>query len=946
MSKLNQLANLGQSIWLDYIRRAFIDSGELQQLIDRGIRGVTSNPTIFEKAIAGSADYDSALKELAADGKSDQEIYETLALEDIGRAADLFRPAYDATDGMDGYVSLEVSPTLAHDSEGTVQEGRRLFTVLNRPNVMIKVPATAAGIPAITQLISEGINVNVTLMFSLDHYNQVAEAYLKGLEQLAAKGGDLKKVASVASFFISRLDTAVDRALGKAGNQELQGKIAIANAKMVYHRFQQIFSGDRWEKLARTGLPAPSQARQAGAQVQRVLWASTGTKNPLYPDTLYVDALIGAHTVNTVPPATLNAFLDHGKISATVETAVAEAEAQISQLNHLAIDLNAITEQLQQDGVASFAESFEKLMTAIAEKRGKIAAEKKDFVTQFNGYQNLVDSALEKLKNERIVQRIWEHDHTVWKADPDEISNRLGWLHSPEIMMDAVDSIAQFIDEIRAEGFTHALLLGMGGSSLAPEVFRLTFGVKNGYLDLQVLDSTTPGAVQNISRNIDPAKTLFIVSTKSGGTAETISFMKYFYNLTMNKVGRENIGSHFIAITDPGSGLEFLAKELKFRKIFLNDPNIGGRYSALSYFGLVPAGLIGVDLKKLLDRAQTMACNSEGCNCPVHGDNTTAQLGAVMGELAHHGRDKLTLVMSFRIAPFGAWAEQLIAESTGKEGRGILPVDGESLLQPAAYADDRLFVVMQLGDDTAHDEKVAALKNAGHPVVTMHLKDEYDLGGEFFRWEMATAIAGYFLKINPFDQPNVEAAKILAREMVAAYQEKGKLPEQEPSFIFDNIAVFTDGKAKNLKDALHENLEKASETQKEKPRTYVAIQAFVQPTLETTAALQELRTQIQMRYQLATTVGYGPRFLHSTGQLHKGDGGNGLFIQITSDFDQDAPIPDSAGDEKSTMSFGVLALAQALGDRQALIEAGRRVIRFHLKGDILSGIQTIAEVIR
>ncbi|MDW7680794.1 MAG: transaldolase, partial [bacterium] len=351
------------------------------------------------------------------------------------------------------------------------------------------------------------------------------------------------------------------------------------------------------------------------------------------------------------------------------------------------------------------------------------------------------------------------------------------------------------------------------------------------------------GAVLNAAQNIDPAKTLFIVSTKSGGTAETISFMKYFYNLTMKKVGDKNIGSHFIAITDPGSGLETMAKELKFRKIFLNDPNIGGRYSALSYFGLVPAGLIGIDLKKLLERAQTMACNSEGCNCPVHGDNTSAQLGAVMGELAQQGRDKLTLMMSSRIAAFGAWVEQLIAESTGKEGRGILPVDGESLLEPAAYADDRLFVVMKLDNDTVYDEKITALKNAGHPVATVHLKDEYDLGGEFFRWEMATAIAGYFLKINPFDQPNVEAAKILARKMVAEYQEKGKLPEQEPSFVFDNIAVFTDGSAKNLKDAWQEILERSK---KEKSRTYMALQAFVQPTEETTEALQELRTNIQI----------------------------------------------------------------------------------------------------
>jgi glucose-6-phosphate isomerase len=562
----------------------------------------------------------------------------------------------------------------------------------------------------------------------------------------------------------------------------------------------------------------------------------------------------------------------------------------------------------------------------------------KDYNFGLGTYQNAVDAALANLRDHAIIARIWKHDHTVWKPEPMEITNRLGWLHSPEVMMEAIPEITALVDEVRAAGYTHALLLGMGGSSLAPEVFRFTFGVKSGYLDLAVLDSTDADAVQAYAQRLDPAKTLFIVSTKSGGTVETFSFFKYLYNLTAAKIGQEKTGAHFIAITDPGSGLADTAKKYNFRKTFLNDPNIGGRYSALSYFGLVPAALLGVDLKMLLDRAQTMACNSEGCNCPVGGDNSSGKLGAMIGELAAAGRDKVTLIASPPIKHFGAWAEQLIAESTGKEGKGILPVDGEEVGTPNVYANDRLFAYLRLEGDSTYDAKVEALQQAGHPVVQLNLRDLYDLGGEFFRWEMATIIASRRIKINPFDQPNVESAKILARQMVAAYQKEGKLPELTPSLRVNNVAVYSDFAAKTLDEALNKFLAQA-----QAGHSYVALQAYVQTTPETDAALQNLRTKIQTRFRVATTVGYGPRFLHSTGQLHKGDAGNGLFIQFTSDPMQDAAIPDEAGAPKSSMTFGVLKLAQALGDRQALLDAGRRVIRFHLGKDVAGELQKLAE---
>ncbi|NOY57925.1 MAG: bifunctional transaldolase/phosoglucose isomerase, partial [Calditrichaeota bacterium] len=856
MGKITELTKLGQSIWFDYIRRSFTESGELQNLIDNGVRGVTSNPTIFEKAIAGSADYDEALQKMVQDDLSVDEIYEAIVLEDIARAADLFLPVYKKTNGLDGYVSLEVSPTLAHDTDGTIKDARRFFAVLDRPNIMIKVPATPEGIPAIKTLIGEGINVNVTLMFNMHHYLDVTEAYLQGLERYLADGGDLSKVASVASFFVSRVDTVVDRELGKKGNTELQGKIAIANAKVVYDKFLKIFSGPRWQKLA-----------EAGARVQRPLWASTGTKNPLYPDTLYVDQLIGENTVNTVPPATLTAFRDHGTVAATLVQGMEEAKDRLIRLNDLGIDLDEITEKLQKDGVASFADSFDKLMKAIAGKREQLLKKKKYFQLHLGDYQDDITASLKKLKQEKVVARIWEHDYTVWKPDPTGITDRLGWLASPEVMKEAIKDIEIVAHDLRADGITDALLMGMGGSSLAPDVFQKIFGAKDGYLNLTVLDSTDPAAVLAVAKRLNPATTVYIASTKSGGTVETLSFLKYFYNQALEKVGAGNVGKHFVAITDPGSSLETLANDLHFRRTFLNDPNIGGRYSALSCFGLVPAGLLGIDLIELLENAGEMACNCEASNCPVAGNNTGAQLGVVLGEMARKGRDKLTLIISPEIAPFGAWVEQLIAESTGKEGTGILPVVGEEVLVPEEYAADRLFVYLHLDDDHTLEGRVNALIKAGLPLVQINLKDRYALGGEFFRWEMATVIAGHFLKINPFDQPNVEAAKDLARKMVTAYHKEGTLPQLKPSLQTGDVLVYGAEKAKSLQGAIDDFLCEADLGDAQgKGRSYVALQAFVQPTTETDIGLEKLRGMIQKKYQLATTVGYGPRFLHSTGQ--------------------------------------------------------------------------------
>jgi len=539
-------------------------------------------------------------------------------------------------------------------------------------------------------------------------------------------------------------------------------------------------------------------------------------------------------------------------------------------------------------------------------------------------HQSAVEKSFADLSMNQIVSRIWKKDYTVWKNDPEEISNRLGWLDCIDVTKKMFNEIISFVEEIRIAGFTQALIMGMGGSSLAPEVIRLTFGVKKGYLDLHVLDSTHPEAVLKYENELDPSETLYVVSTKSGGTIETISFMKYFFNNALKKLGREKASGHFIAITDPGSGLEEMAKDLNFRKIFLNDPDIGGRFSALSLFGIVPAALIGINLEKLFSRAEVILTESKDHDLLK---NKSAALGTIIGSLGSKGVDKLTIISSPQIQFFGAWLEQLIAESTGKDGKGILPVDLELVNVPENYSGDRVFVYIKLKSDSTFDKKVDALKSAGFPLIEFNWDDIYELGGEFFRWEFATSVAGYVLGVQPFDQPNVESAKIAARKMMKQYSEVGELPSLEPSLMEDGIKVYGDIRSKNLKDVLDEFLSSS-----EKGQSYISLQAYLKPDKEIWKSLQILRFKILSKYKVATTLGYGPRFLHSTGQLHKGDSGKGLFIQFISNVQEDVPIPDTAGMDKSSISFGTLISAQSLGDRQALLENQRAIIRIELDG--------------
>jgi transaldolase / glucose-6-phosphate isomerase len=758
--RLKALTDAGVSVWLDQIRRSLVEGGELERLVNEdSLRGLTSNPSIFEKAILGSSDYDDELRELAHGNADAGAIFETLAIRDLQGAADVLSGVHESSGGRDGFVSMEVMPELAHQTEQTLAAARAYFSRLERSNAMIKIPGTPEGVPAIEEAIYEGININVTLLFAVSAYEAVVEAYMRGLERRLDEGKSLD-INSVASFFVSRLDTAVDKELDQLGREDLKGTAAIANARLAYMRFQELFSGERWEKLA-----------AAGAAVQRPLWASTGTKNPHYSDTLYVDNLVGPHTVNTMPMATLMAVGDHSE--PVDHSAAIDPEPALTALHDAGIDLDAVTAQLLADGVEQFEVAMRGLLDGIDQRRAavRLGTPTTIQVRVPEALRGPVSDREKRAISEEVAPRIWRHDASLWGGPGvPEIENRLGWLTVSEAMLEQAPDLHEFADQVRSEGYTDAVLLGMGGSSLGPEVIRRSFGDLPDGLKLHVLDSTHPDEVLAVEDAVDLSKTLFIVSSKSGGTIETISHYRYF----ASKCKPEQ----FVVVTDPGSPLEQIAKDDGLRRCFLNPPEIGGRYSVLSLFGLVPAVLMGVNIEALLHGAQV---GEQNC---AHYDSSESNsglwLGAAIGELALQGRDKLTLVVSDPIASFGLWAEQLVAESTGKQGRGILPVADEPLASdPAVYGDDRVFAYLRNGDNPSDelDKFIALVGDAGHPTVTLRSDGAANLGRLFFVSEFAIAVSGWALEINPFDQPNVQEAKDNTKKVL----DSGSIPSFEPA---------------------------------------------------------------------------------------------------------------------------------------------------------------------
>ncbi len=644
--------------------------------------------------------------------------------------------------------------------------------------------------------------------------------------------------------------------------------------------------------------------------MQRPLWASTGTKNAAYSDVLYIDSLIAPDTVNTMPPATLESYLDHGRVALSLEPSIPEAERVLEALEANGVSMQAVTDKLLADGVKAFADSFVTLLANVEEKKAALLASHYAATAALGDAQPTVAAAAAGLVERDAVRRVWDADHTLWKPDPTEIADRLGWLTLPTGMRAHAEALQAFADEVRDMRVDDVVLLGMGGSSLGAEALRSVFGDAPGRPRLTVLDTTVPEWVAAARDAIDVRRALFLVSSKSGGTLETLTGYRYFRKLADDALGAD-AGRHFVAITDADSGLERLAREEGFLRTFLNPETIGGRYSVLSFFGLVPAVLTGIDVAALLDRAALMQC---ACAPGVPAESHPGlQLGAAIGALAKSGRDKLTFVASPGLGCFGLWAEQLIAESLGKEGLGIVPVAEEPLLAPEHYGADRVFAYLRLdGDDThAQDDAIAALEAAGHPVLHFRLRDRDDLAAEMYRWEFATAVAGAVLGVNPFDQPNVQGAKDKTAEVLAAYERDGALPAA--------------GDTRTLGELLAQAA----------PGDYLCVMAYVRQTPAVDAALAALRERVMREHAIATTSGYGPRFLHSTGQLHKGGPATGLFLQITTDHPDDVAVPGQS------YTFGTLAGAQALGDLQALRDAGLRVARVRLSGDVAAGIAAL-----
>lgn len=892
-NRVAQLTALGQSIWYDNIQRRLLENGELAAMVARGeIRGLTSNPTIFNHAIARSHDYETALTSLAWAGWETESIFWQLAIEDIRLACDVLRPLYEETRGEDGFVSLEVSPFHARNPEATLEQARLLWQRVDRPNLMLKIPATREGLEAIRTALAAGLNVNVTLIFSLERYQQVMEAYLAGLEDFLAQGeGTGPLPASVASFFISRIDTKIDARLPQ--DSPLRGKAAIASAKLAYQAFLQTFRGPRWERLA-----------AAGARYQRPLWASTSTKNPEYPDTLYVDNLIGPHTVNTLPPQTLTAFLDHGVAAPTLTAGIEEARRVIAELEAHGISLEEVTEELETEGLQAFTQAFTDTLTTIEARR----------TAALESLGPLVMASRERIARlaaSSLALRIWQGDAGLWTDNPQgqqEIRRRLGWLTLPDVARQRLNELLALADQIHEAGIRKFLLLGMGGSSLAPEVFSLIF--PHPEYQFAILDSTDPAQVRQAALDFPPAETLYLVASKSGGTVEVSAMLDYFWHLAQGD------GQRFLAITDPGTSLEELGRARGFRHVLLGEPTVGGRFSALTPFGLLPAALLGIDIGRLIERAAWMMrqCRPDS----EAARNPALTLGSVLGEAVLQGRDKLTILADEPFTAFGAWLEQLIAESSGKDGRGLIVLNAEPRREPSEYSKDRIFVYLRVRGD--HDALCQTLRELGHPVLIYPLTDPYEIGAECYRWEFATAVLCSILGINAFDQPDVQDSKDRTKAKLATYRQSGSMEEDQPCWEQEGIRAFSPLalEGADLAALL------TSFANLARPGDYLAINAYLPRNAAMQEALTEFQRRLGERSRCATTLGFGPRFLHSTGQLHKGGPPTGLFLQITADPEDDLEIPGQG------LTFGLLERAQALGDYEALVGRGRQILRLHL----------------
>jgi transaldolase/glucose-6-phosphate isomerase len=872
---------------------------------DAGIRGVTANPAIFEKAIAESDEYDEELGQLIARGKTPLEIYDALIIGDVQTACDALRPLFDRVHGADGFVSLEVSPAIARDTDKTVAEAKKYWAAVERPNLFIKIPANPQGIDAIRQATAAGISVNITLIFSNTVYAQVIEAYLAGLEERVSKGLPVSQIHSVASFFVSRVDTAVDKLLPEGS--ALRGKIAVANAKLAYQLFRQSTDSPRWQAL-----------EAKGATRQRPLWASTGTKNKAYSDVLYVESLIGPDTVNTLPLATLNAFNDHGKVAETITQGLDEARAQLNALAAAGIDLEQVCTRLTEDGLDLFANALTSLLKTI---EGRSLAQRSLRAMKLLEKPGAAfQGGLDRAAKMKAGARLWARDAALWGGgDPARASHRLGWLDLPARMRHDAPELASFALEA-AQRFKHCLVLGP--ASLAAGVFARVLGKREGGLDLRVLDSTAPETVRAAVRGFDLSKTLFIVSGRGPG----IDALYKHFRGEVEKAGGGNIaapqqdalqstpyGSHFVAIAEEGSPLQQMARREGFWRTWTEPAGLGdfgASHGALGFSGLVPAALLGLDVGKLLDAVDQVALAS-GASVPLK-ENLAVRLGALLESASAlrpspRGADKLTFLLSPELLPLGGWLEQLIAESNS----GTVPVAGEPLGNADSYGPDRVFISLSFATEK-HD--ASFLAKAGYPLVQWQLVDQHALAGEVLRWELASAIAAAVREVEP---------------SAVTAEKTSELPAdvREPSLRANGLALFTNPDHAQL-------LKKAASTTGggESPAhwiaahlalgdagaDYAALLVWLPPTDELHKELRTLQGHVRDTLRLPCTARFGPRALHASQD-------NGVFLQLTSDGGDDLPIPGEAH------GFGALFAAQARDELETLLAHGRRALRVHVE---------------
>ncbi len=903
-----RLFESGQSVWLDNIRRGLIKNGKLAKDIERGIiRGVTSNPSIFRKAITNSQDYENALIPMALANVDEKYIFTQLTVEDIRNAADLFRDLYISSQGNDGFVSLEVSPLYAHDPEETLVQAKSVWKAVNRPNLMIKIPVTNEILPVITELTAAGINLNLTLIFSPEQYEQAAEAYIAGLRQRIEKGETIDKIRSVASIFVSRVDTKIDSMLAETGvsTRSLQGKAAIRNAQKIYNRSLMIFNDENFGNI-----------RERGGNAQRVLWASTSVKNKLFKQTYYVDALVGENTVNTVPPSTLDALLKSCETKPSLPVPEDEIEAFFVSLQNAGINIDAVYAQLEDEGIAAFMTDYNATLDLI---RLRCEGIRKNM----GQLQNVIEESFQKFDRESVMRRIFSKDPTVWTFNTQsypEIRSRLGWLDTYKTTESVITDYIALRNELKKEGVSQILLIGTGGTSIVPEVIANIFDSETD-IKITVIDSTDPVEIAEVRKGYDPKSTLFIVSSKSGNAIEIHALMDYFFAQT-KETFKDKAGSRFIAITDSGSALEKIASDLGFRHIFHTDSSVGGRFSALTAYGIFPAILMGLDHQIISQKVTEMMKNCSP-SLPAHR-NEGAALGTFIGTAAIYGKDKLTIIADPAFSSFGSWLELIIAESTGKEGKGIVPIDLEPELEDKSYANDRFFVY--INHDNTYRDRVQKLQEQGYPVYEIAVDDEYDLFAEFYRWEIAVSVACSILYVNPFDQPDVLGGKICTSAKINEIHENGVLKEPEPVWEDEQTEVSTReelgdlSQCRNYNEIITRFISKAKSG-----KDYIAVIAFLPTNEESTIWLQQLRRTILQCTKCATMIGFGPRFLHSTDQLFKGGPNNGFFIQVVTDHSDDILISNEY------MSFKKLEQAQALENFESLSEKGRHVIRIRFK---------------